>query len=126
MKISRRSVAVAAGAATAVVGGVATNRVEGPWWAQALWFAVAASGFAAAARLNAAAEARGERMSEEKAAGPELRVSGTGAAVAEEESTANTGLIAPASQPVGDVQVDDTGDARAAGGSIANSGVMWT
>ncbi|MFI7454920.1 hypothetical protein ACIBQX_46140 [Nonomuraea sp. NPDC049714] len=34
---------IALGSAVATVaGGVATNRVEGPWWAQALWFAGAA------------------------------------------------------------------------------------
>ena len=127
MKISRRSVAVAAGAAAAVVGGVATeNRVEGPWWAQVLWFVVAVSGFGAAARLNAATKTRDERMGEEKATGTKARVSGTGSAVAEENSTANTGLVVPAAESVGGVQVDDTGDARASGGSIANSGVMWT
>ncbi len=126
MKISRRSVAVAAGAAAAVVGGIATNRVEGPWWAQVLWFVVAVAGFGAAARLNAATKTRDERMGEEKATGPEARVSGTGSAVAEENSTANTGLVVPAAESVGGVQVDDTGDARASGGSIANSGVMRT
>ncbi|MEU6729087.1 hypothetical protein ABZ917_35735 [Nonomuraea wenchangensis] len=31
---------IAAGSAVATVaGGVATNRVEGPWWVQTLWFA---------------------------------------------------------------------------------------
>ncbi|WP_433431271.1 hypothetical protein [Nonomuraea sp. CA-141351] len=34
---------IAVGSAVATVaGGVATNRVDGPWWAQALWFAGAA------------------------------------------------------------------------------------
>lgn len=49
----RRAGSVAA-AVLAVAGGVATNRVAGPWWAQALWFAGAVGAALAAARLSPA------------------------------------------------------------------------
>ncbi|MFG3259791.1 HEAT repeat domain-containing protein [Streptomyces sp. NPDC048172] len=63
------------GAVVAVLGGVATNRVEGPWWLQTIWFGVAVLALGAAAWLARRAavhaddtpQGQGQRRDEEHA-----------------------------------------------------------
>ncbi|GHH65541.1 hypothetical protein GCM10017673_09760 [Streptosporangium violaceochromogenes] len=41
MRVGRGAGWMLAGSVVSVAGGVATNRVEGPWWAQGAWFVAA-------------------------------------------------------------------------------------
>jgi hypothetical protein len=130
MASARRKNAVVAGSVVATVaGGVATNRVQGPWWLQLAWFgtAILLAGAAMWLTRRATSVRESSMCDEETAAGEasRLRVSDTGTAKAV-AGTAVTGLTAPAGQLPGEVVVERTGDAEASGDSTANSGVHLT
>ncbi|MCD0449662.1 hypothetical protein LO762_10740 [Actinocorallia sp. API 0066] len=107
------------GAVVAAIGGVATNRVEGAWWAQALWFGTAVVAILVAASLQLRA-ARGAQ-----AQGSEARATRTGKATVGRGGTANTGVTGPATARPDHVSAADTGDAEAGDDGTANTGIRF-
>jgi hypothetical protein len=57
---------------------------------------------------------------------PEIRVSGSGKATAEDGGSAVSGVSGLAGSGPGRAEVTDSGDAHASGGGDATSGVRWT
>ncbi|MGN9758111.1 hypothetical protein [Streptomyces sp. SD31] len=130
---SRGQLASAIGVLASVAGGVATNRVEGALWAQAVWFAAAATFAGSAAWLmrrpvplagdDEEDPQPGNPRPGDGPSGRSLRLTDTGSATGRE---ANTGVTAPADAMPDDVIVERTGDANATDDGIANAGVRIT
>ncbi|GAB3661277.1 hypothetical protein GCM10027589_23420 [Actinocorallia lasiicapitis] len=116
-----RLIALGTGVAT-VAGGVATNRVEGPWWVQVLWFSGAVGSLLAAGWLRYAASRTLPPAG--GTGGASVVVSGTGKATSGSGGSANTGLRGWAGSLPDQVAVERTGVAEASDGGNANTGVQ--
>ncbi|MCP2341776.1 hypothetical protein [Actinomadura rupiterrae] len=128
MSLVTRGRVVAAGVAVAsAIGGVATNRVQGAWWIQALWFAAAVVAAGTAAWLVRIGEGS-MRDGKSGASATQVKVADTGKAMSGTGGEANTGLTGPADALPGDgpaeIVVERTGDAE--GGAGANTGIRLT